>query len=764
MRFNVIFLLWLVVADVMAQEIRGKVVDEDSKPISYANVVLLTADSVFIDGTVTGDTGEFLFPSSLTRNEGYRIRVSCIGYEPISMLCKSDSIGDIRMSQQANMLSEVTVTPPDYKMKGNGLVVSIQNTALSHMDDVGKMLEFIPGLQSNSNGLYVFGKGTPLVYLNGRILNNLTELQKLRPSDIATVEIIKNPGAAYSAASQAVVKIRTVRKKGEGMSVDLMTYFQLARMTRIGETVQTNYRTEKFDVFAYLYYLRANDYETENNRYDVQSASPFELSSMLKSYTYKNNYSGQIGFDYYFNDRQNIGAYYTFTYHDIHGKDYEQASIHENGKTTDEQDYTTRIGLSCPEHRINAYYSGHAGPVDISFNNDLFWSDNKQSHKVNGSSETHGPQYAVTLNRLKNNLAASDLSLRYRTEISTWELGAAYNHVSRFNDHDSEGGIELTEYQKIKENKWAVYANCQLSINKWEIDAGLRFEHYRYDYYKNGMHIDGQSKLYRDIYPALSISRPVGNADISVSYSAKSQKPPYNALDGNIKFESRNIYTGGNPLLKPSRIDDVQLAMLYRGLAVSADYIRMRNPLYFTYTFYNPEQTVILASYDNYPRVNLFQAEVSYSKKVGIWRPQLTVDFMKGDYKFEQKGRIYRQDTPLFTFNFNHTFSLPRQWYVYLYTLYQTKGCNENGLRLTDRGRISLYVVKNWSNFTVSVLLNDITRSYKQSYSAISPACVFHTSQYMDTQNIQINIRYRFNTTRSKYKGSSAAAEELNRM
>lgn len=383
---------------------------------------------------------------------------------------------------------------------------------------------------------------------------------------------------------------------------------------------------------------------------------------------------------------------------------------------------------------------------------------------IDGESEMHGVQKAVTRNNLKNSLVASDLSLRYKTGKSVWEIGMAYNHVHRANDYHSTGGVELTEYQKIQEDKMAAYANCQLSWDKWEVSAGLRYEHYRYDYYKNDKHIAGQSKLYKNVYPALNVFHPVGNVDVSLSYSIKSRKPPYNALDGNVQYISRNLYRGGNPLLKPSTIHDLQLSMLYKGLTVFADYMRINNQLYYTYCFYNDEQTVILSSYDNYPKVNLFQVQASYSKRIGVWKPQFSVDFLKGNYKFEQDGRIYRQDAPLVSFNFNHIFTLPRQWYIYLYTLYQTKGCNEEGLRLSDKGRVSLYVVKKWKNFSVDVLFNDIFRTYKDTYSAISSVCSLRTSGYFDTRNIQINIRYHFNASRSKYRGTDAAAEELNRM
>lgn len=765
MRVNMIMLLLLSVTNAVAQNLQGKVTDEDGNPIGFANVVLLTPDSTFIDGTVTTDSGDFLFHSAPANGDGYRLRVSSIGYEPFSKIFgNGDNPGTIRMRRQTNELSEIVVTPPEYKMKGNGLMVSIQNSSLSHMEDIGKMLDYLPGLQSTSGGLYVFGKGTPLVYLNGRILSDMSELERLRPSDIATVEIIRNPGATYSASSQAVVRIKTIRKQGDGLSADLITYFQLARRTRFGETLQTNYRAEKFDVFAYLKYMRADDYASEDSRYDIKSENPFSLNSTQKNYDLKKQYMGKVGFDYYFTQRQSIGLYYSYDYHTIDASRDENVSVIEKEETTDDQTYRSQAGLTLPSHRVNAYYSGHMGPVDISFNNDLYWSENKQSQSVDGESGIHGAQNAATANTLKNRLAASDLTLTYRRGINTWEIGTAYNYIHRTNDYKSEGGIELDEFQKIRENKWAVYADYQLSLDKWQIDAGLRYELYRYDYYKNNIHIDGQSKVYRNVYPGLSIYHPAGNVDLSFSYSSKSRKPDYNALDGNVMYISRNLYSGGNPQLKPSTTHDLQLMMLYRGLIVSADYIVTRNPIYFTYRFYDDDHTVILSSYDNYPKVNIFQAEVSYSRSFGLWKPQITVDFLKSDYRFEQAGRTYKLDSPLVSIDFNHTFSLPGQYYLYLITRYTTGGCNEYGLRMKNTGRISLYAVKKWGDFTVGVLLNDITRSLRDAYSAISPDCTFHTSRYMDTQNLQINIRYTFNATRSKYKGTDAAAEEFNRM
>ncbi|MBR4625738.1 MAG: hypothetical protein IKO56_09420, partial [Alphaproteobacteria bacterium] len=42
-----------------AQTITGGVFNEDLSPVSFANIVLMSADSIFIDGTITDQNGLF---------------------------------------------------------------------------------------------------------------------------------------------------------------------------------------------------------------------------------------------------------------------------------------------------------------------------------------------------------------------------------------------------------------------------------------------------------------------------------------------------------------------------------------------------------------------------------------------------------------------------------------------------------------------------------------------------------------------------------
>ena len=70
-----------IITGLFAQTVSGKLVDEENKPMPYANVVLLSLpDSAFVTGTISGEDGTF----SLNTTPPHQIiRISSIGYATI---------------------------------------------------------------------------------------------------------------------------------------------------------------------------------------------------------------------------------------------------------------------------------------------------------------------------------------------------------------------------------------------------------------------------------------------------------------------------------------------------------------------------------------------------------------------------------------------------------------------------------------------------------------------------------------------------------
>lgn len=60
-----------------AQTVKGKLIDEDSQPLPYANVVLLSLpDSTFVTGTISGEDGSFTLGAT---SENQIVKISSIG-------------------------------------------------------------------------------------------------------------------------------------------------------------------------------------------------------------------------------------------------------------------------------------------------------------------------------------------------------------------------------------------------------------------------------------------------------------------------------------------------------------------------------------------------------------------------------------------------------------------------------------------------------------------------------------------------------------
>lgn len=93
-----------------------------------------------------------------------------------------------------------------------------------------------------------------MIYINGRQVRDLSELEQLNSKEIAKVELIINPGAEYDAEVKAVLRIKTVKPVGEGIGGSVRTALQKGELWSNNQQVALNYRKQKLDIFGSLYY------------------------------------------------------------------------------------------------------------------------------------------------------------------------------------------------------------------------------------------------------------------------------------------------------------------------------------------------------------------------------------------------------------------------------------------------------------------------------------------------------------------------------
>ena len=205
-----------------AQNITGKVVDEQNQPFQYVNILLQTADTTYLAGTITAEDGTFAVSA---HPQSKLISFSFVGYKTINKEISAENMGTIQLLPDNLLLSEVIVKAelPKPEYKGDALVTTIQGTVLEKAGTAENLLDKIPNVTAQDGSVEVFGRGAPEIYINGRIVRNTQELDQLSSENVKSVEVVSNPGARYNASVKAVIRIITKKVAGEGFGINNRT-------------------------------------------------------------------------------------------------------------------------------------------------------------------------------------------------------------------------------------------------------------------------------------------------------------------------------------------------------------------------------------------------------------------------------------------------------------------------------------------------------------------------------------------------------------
>ncbi len=224
-----IMLLGCMIQGVFAQnlEIKGMVRNgRDKAPLEFANVVLQTADSVFITGTTTDGKGRFMLDK--VKAGDYLLAVSSLGYETqyiaLDGFNKSIDLKEILMEDAAVSLDGVTVSASNTSSRSDRKLIfpsDRQGKASTNGMDLLQQL-MLPKITVNpmSNEIKVPGNGEVQLRING-VKVELDEIKALLPTDIIRIEFHDNPGLRYRNAEVVLDYIVRRPETGGNFSVDM---------------------------------------------------------------------------------------------------------------------------------------------------------------------------------------------------------------------------------------------------------------------------------------------------------------------------------------------------------------------------------------------------------------------------------------------------------------------------------------------------------------------------------------------------------------
>ena len=750
-----------------AQTITGKLTDETHTPLEYANVVLLNpGDSTFIQGTVTNTNGDFTIDK--VNGKTYILKASSVGYETTYKNCQSGHIGTLILKSDAVTLQETVITAhrPTYKMKGNALVTNVANSLLSTAGTANDVLTHIPFVQGNNGDFTVFGKGTPLIYLNGRQLRDLSELARLSSKDIQSVEVITNPGAEYDVTVKSIIKIKTVKPQGEGFSTNVNAGIIQDHNFNHYEQLNMNYRHGGLDVFANLYFSRMGNYQEQKDKHYIEVDTTWNHRSEMDMNAISYSLNTEGGFNYMIDSNHSLGARYTFNRspksHLDMTSDYEIAA---NGNFYDRQHYDYDWNNNDFSHRVNAYYLGTVGKLGIDFNADYYSGETRQYQNVLETNEEYEDRHVTTSNLNDNRLYAAKLVLTHPIGKGELKAGAEYSNTRRISRYENPQNYLPETDNKIKEEKLAGFAEFAIALGQLQASAGLRYEHVTSEYLDKGKRVEEQSRNYDNLFPNISLAMPVGKTQLSLSYTAKTRRPSYNELSSNLQYDDRFTYEGGNPNLKPATIHDITLMGSYQWIQLFVSYQQRRDAIEFVAESYDKNPAITLFTRKNFDKIEELNTGLVLSPKFGIWEPSLSLQMQQPFFKNITMGEWKHFNRPIFSGRLDNNFRFSKTFTGNLTMFYSTKGNTSIMLMKPNQGvNISLNKTFMDERLNVNLHVNDIFASQRSSYIIYGDCMQFEKWNYSDTRNIQLSVRYKFNSTRSKYRGTGAANEEMNRL
>lgn len=771
-RTLITFLCFSAITPMMAQDIKGKIVNEKGDPLAFANVVLLNRqDSAFVKGVVSGEDGHFAIDSAC--NNGI-IKVTSVGYKTAWKDCTGENAGVIKMVADSKVLGEVVVKSslPKTILKNGGMTTTVAGSVLEKAGTMEHLLDRIPNVSAQNGNIKVFGRGEPIIYINGRQMRDRSELDRLSSDNIKSVEVISNPGARYAASTKAVIRITTKKMRGDGFGFDATTEGSYDEKKNMGGYARLNlyYRRNGLELGAYAYGSK----QSSPDEKDLQQMTYLDKTLNQQDRTrWKNKtetFSSRLNASYQFDINNSLGASISFLRNlklQTDGKT--EGSVLRDKVLTETTTYIRSEFGQNSNWSSNVYYVGKVGKLGIDFNTDWFWSkgnnkNNIDEHYQEVNSEIQNQLVNSTTSKY-NRLIASKMVLSYPLLSGDLSVGGEYSFTNRNTNYAIiPNTLADNVIDRIKEGMASAFVTYNRDFGKLNMEAGLRYENVDFKYYDDGKYMAEQSKTYGEWFPSLSLSMPIGNVQMQLSYAADIDRPNYWVLRSGVQYSNHYTYETGNPFLVSEISRNTSYDLAYKWLTFNLTYEHVSDPIYQTVEMYKDNATIGLMRMINGKSYNNVTSTLNLQPTFGIWHPMLSAMVEKQWFELETRDGRYL-NKPVAMFRFNNTFDTKWAMFSVMMT-YITKGYEENHYIYKPMFNTDLSIYKGFLKdcLTFQLYVNDVFGTNDSHIIGKYGKLKETVFDEFSTSKISLTVRYKFNTTRSKYKGTGAGDSQKNRM
>ncbi|MBD5360667.1 MAG: TonB-dependent receptor [Bacteroides sp.] len=655
----------------------------------------------------------------------------------------------------------VNANQPATKLVGSTLVSTIPGSNLANLGTAIDVLSQLPMIKVDDLAVSVIGKNNAEIYIDGRPMRDELELQQILSTNLQTIEVLMSPGAAYDSRTDAVIRIITKPGFIQGFSLTDQFRLQCRRKWSMMDYLSLSYRVNRWEFFLNGVFNQNNSLskgETINSL--VYNNEVTTVGSSQLNHTPSIAATLKGGFNYS-HEGQSFGAYYQYN--------PEMGRFKNTGaEWIDDFSPIERVihnRIRAHGHLISAYYENtFADKYKLHFDGDFSRSFSS------GSVKTFYPESSIADVNSADERESSLLAGKLTLEFPLWKgefIGGTQASFTQSALDFRMLNAQVGEYipsanTDARQSSSALFASWSSMFGKLSLSVGARYEFVDYDFSVDGTRDENISRRDHLLTPNFSLGYSFNDdSQISFSYKSATVRPPYSQLTGALNYVGSHEIEGGNAALRDERMHDFQLFSMWRGVMMQADFTRANDTYAFIKEIHEASDLQLIMHPVNID-VSALSVFLIWSQPVKFWTPNLTL----GVYRQWLEIDGIKHNKPIFSYYFDNTISLPRDW-----SITANIGGRSQGDMHTNRFGATWFTMDASVNkgllnnaLTLKLSATDIFNTSNHNWTMNTGGIFVDKRQSYDYRGVSLSIIYNLNPRKSQYHGSSASQSELDRL
>ena len=759
--------------------VSGQVRNAAGKPVEFATMVLLRADSSMAKGAVTDTAGRYVFENVVSGT--YRIAATMVGYQRVisaPFTIKDDqltvSVPNLTAREDSRTLGEVNVVAkkPFIEQLPDKTVLNVENSIIASGGTALEVLERAPGVlvDSQNERITLKGREGTLVMIDGKptylSAQEVVNLLRNTPSNsIETIELIANPSAKYDAAGNAgIINIRLKRGSRVGGTNGSATVGGgYGRFPKVTVGLTANHRAGGLSLFGnYNYDYRENFGSIDATRRFGSGDTLTSVRNLGYRPSTDRNHAFKAGADYAFGKRTSVGIMLNGVVNNNNARIDNSNLVYDANRQL--QQTVTMINASTRSMQrlsanANVKHSFDALGRELTVDMDVSQvtiqpQDNMRTSYVNALGEEVRPVL------IQRNLPPSTVTIRAAKadyvhplgKGAKLEAGGKISYVTSDNDVRFETLTETgyvpdpqrTNHFLYDETITAAYLNGNRDWGKWSVQGGVRAEHTRS--LGNSVTLSKiVDRNYLNLFPSAFVTYNASpNHQWRTSFSRRIDRPNYQDLNPFIYVMDPYTFREGNPFLRAQYTNAFQIGYTYKSeTSISLSYNHTTDVI----TGVNdPQGQTLRATMVNLAALDNVNLAISLPIQLTKWwtmRPSANVFWNAYDAEYAGQRLDYRQLSANLTMN--QSFVLPHGFTTELSGFYNSPMVYGQML-YKSQGQLSVGVQKSLWNKAATLRMNvsDLLHTMRGAGSANLPNTRLDFVSRWESRVARLTFTYNF--------------------